>query len=87
MNHINFFIFRKLNKKDCHFQQLLYPASLTVYDLAWPPYIPETARAGSHGRCPPPSVVPGDALGAEVLGEEVQLVRRGLKGQLVKLLL
>lgn len=56
-------------------------------DLARPLYVPETARAGSHGRGPPPSVVPGDALGAEVLGEEVQLVRRGLKGQLVKLLL
>ena len=33
------------------------------------------------------SVLVRDALGAEVFGEEVQLVRRGLEGQLVQLLL
>lgn len=48
--------------------------------------LPETARAGSHGRRPA-ALVARDALGAEVLGEEVQFVRRGLEGQLVQLLL
>lgn len=48
--------------------------------------LPETAWTGSHGRRSA-AFVPGDALGAEVLGEEVQFVRRGLEGQLVQLLL
>lgn len=48
--------------------------------------VPEAAGARSHGRRPA-AFVPGDALGAEVFGEEVQLVRCGLEGQLVQLLL
>lgn len=48
--------------------------------------IPETAWAGSHGRRSA-AFVPGDALSAEVLGEEVQFIRRRLEGQLVQLLL
>lgn len=48
--------------------------------------LPETARARSHGRCSA-AFIAGDALGAEVLGEEVQLVGRRLEGQLVQLLL
>ena len=47
---------------------------------------PEAAGAGSHVGGAPALLV-GDALRAEVLGEEVELVRRGLEGQLVQLLL
>lgn len=48
--------------------------------------LPETARAGSHGRRSA-AFVPRNAFSAEVLGEEVQFIRRGLEGQLVQLLL
>lgn len=48
--------------------------------------LPEAARAWSHGRRSA-ALVPRNAFSAEVLGEEVQFVRRGLEGQLVQLLL
>lgn len=48
--------------------------------------LPETARAWSHGRRSA-AFVPRNAFSAEVLGEEVQFIRRGLEGQLVQLLL
>lgn len=48
--------------------------------------VPEAAGAWPHGWRPPALFV-RDALGAEVLGEEVQLVCGGLEGQLVQLLL
>lgn len=48
--------------------------------------LPEAAGARSHGGGTA-SLLVRDALGAEVLGEEVQLVRSGLEGQLVQLLL
>lgn len=44
--------------------------------------LPEAAGARSHGGGAA-SLLVRDALGAEVLGEEVQLVRSGLEGQLV----
>lgn len=47
---------------------------------------PETPGAGPHGWRSPPVLV-RDALWTEVFGEEVQLVRGGLEGQLVQLLL
>lgn len=50
------------------------------------PCVPEAAGARPHGGRSPALFV-SDALGAEVLGEEVQLVRGGLEGQLVQLLL
>lgn len=48
--------------------------------------LPEAAGARSHGGGAS-SLLVRDALGAEVFGEEVQLVRRGLERQLVQLLL
>lgn len=48
--------------------------------------LPEAAGAWSHGGRAP-SLLVGDALRAEVFGEEVQLVRRRLEGQLMQLLL
>lgn len=48
--------------------------------------VPETPRARSHGRGSA-AFFPGDAFGAEVLGEEVQFIGGGLEGQLVQLLL
>lgn len=48
--------------------------------------VPEAAGAWSHGGRSA-ALVPGDALGAEMLGEEVQLIGGGLVGQLVQLLL
>lgn len=48
--------------------------------------LPEAAGARSHGGGAPALLV-SDALRAEMFGEEVQLVGRGLKGQLVQLLL
>lgn len=48
--------------------------------------VPEAAGARPHGWRSPALFV-SDALGAEVLCEEVQLVCGGLEGQLVQLLL
>lgn len=49
-------------------------------------FLPEAAGAWSEGRGAPPFLV-CDALRAEVLAEEVQLVWRRLEGQLMQLLL
>lgn len=49
--------------------------------------VPETARARPNIRRPP-SIIIGDALcAAEMFGQKVQLVQRGLKGQLMQPLL
>lgn len=48
--------------------------------------VPEATRAWAHG-CGPAVVIASNALGAEVLGQEVELVGSGLEGQLMELLL
>lgn len=53
----------------------------SMYEL-----LPETARAWSHRRRSA-TLIPRNTFSAEVLGEEVQFIRRGLEGQLVQLLL
>lgn len=50
------------------------------------PPVPEAAGAGPHG-CGSSAVVTRNALSAEMFGQEVQLIRCGLEGQLMELLL
>lgn len=73
------------------FFKLLAVSKHTGYGETQPSHVdvellPEAAGARSHGRGAA-SLLVCDALRAEVFGEEVQLVRRGLEGQLVQFLL
>jgi hypothetical protein len=63
---------------------ILYDIMMLLWDVGG---VPEAAGARPHGRDAAALVRPPDALGAEVLGQEVQLVGGGLEGQLVQLLL